>query len=196
MTGGTGFTAKVERADVASEFEIVFSAAEIERTVAAIAARVRADYAGAPLLLVGILKGAAIFTADLMRALGDYPLDLDFMVVASYGSGRAHDSTGDVRILKDLDHNPAGQHVLLVEDIVDEGFTLAYLLNNIRSRGPASVRACALIDKPFHRKTPVTVDYVGLTAPDAFLVGYGLDHQERFRNLPYICKLPAPAERI
>jgi hypoxanthine phosphoribosyltransferase len=168
--------------------EVVFSAHDITQAVNRIAERIRSDYAGEPLLMIGVLKGAISFVSDLMRALGDYPLYIDFMVVASYGTGRS-DGRGDVRLLKDLDRNPAGQHVLLVEDIVDEGFTLEYLLKNVAARAPRSIRACALVDKPFHRKTDVTVDYVGLRAPDAFLVGYGLDHQERFRNLPYICKL-------
>ena len=178
------------------QLEVVFSIADIARAVDEIARRVRADLRGETLLMVGVLKGAAIFFADLMRALGDYPMEIDFMVVTSYGTGRAVKGSGGVRILKDLDVDPLGRHVLLVEDIVDEGLTLTYLLENLRSRGPASLRACTLLDKPFHRCTDVVVDYVGLSAPDAFLVGYGLDHQERFRNLPYICKLPAPAERI
>jgi hypoxanthine phosphoribosyltransferase len=201
MTGGTHSTVsaarKAQLADEgASPGEVVFTAADIAAAIDTIAAHVRRDYGGEPLLLVGVLKGAAIFAADLMRALGDYPLMIDFMVVASYGIGRFDDAAGNVRILKDLDRNPAGHNVLLVEDIVDEGLTLEYLLKNLKSRAPKSLRACALVDKPFHRKTEVVVDYVGLKAPDAFLVGYGLDHQERFRNLPYICKLQAPPERI
>jgi hypoxanthine phosphoribosyltransferase len=167
--------------------DVVFSSEDIAAAVKGIADRVRADYAGTPFTLVGVLKGAAVFTSDLMRALGDYPLSVDFMVVNSYNTGRKTGS--DVRLLKDLDHNPAGQHVLLVEDIVDEGLTLAYLLNNLRSRNVASLRSCALLDKPFHRKVNVEIDYIGMEAPDTFLVGYGLDWQERFRNLPYICKL-------
>jgi len=136
-----------------------------------------------------------MFVADLMRALGDYPLAIDFMIVTSYGTGRS-DGSKDVRIAKDIDGDIRGKHVLIVEDIVDEGVTLSYLLEHIRSRGPASLRACALLDKAFHRHAGVTIDFIGLDAPDAFLVGYGLDHQERFRNLPYICKLQTSAERI
>jgi hypoxanthine phosphoribosyltransferase len=188
MTAGTQ---PIASASAAAPGEVVFSASDIARAVETIAARVRSDYRSEPLLMVGVLKGAALFTADLMRALGDYPLTVDFMVVTSYGIGR-DDATNDVRMLKDLDRNPAGQHVLLVEDIVDEGLTLEYLLHNLHSRAPKSLRACTLIDKPFHRKTSVVVDYVGLRGPDAFLVGYGLDHQERFRNLPHICKLQTP----
>jgi len=179
-----------------AQTEIVFSAAEIARAVESIATRVRATYRGETLTLVGVLKGAAIFIADLMRALGDYPLTIDFMVVTSYGTGRSSGGTSGVRILKDLDHDPRGRNILLVEDIVDEGVTLRYLLDNLRSRGPATLRACALLDKPFRRLEGVTIDFVGCSAPDAFLVGYGLDHKERFRNLPYISKLQAPAERI
>jgi len=169
--------------------DVVFTAHDIEQAVGRIAQQVRADYAGEPLFMVGVLKGAVLFAGDLMRALGDYPLSVDFIVVSSYGTGRGYDSGGNVRLLKDLDRNPSGQHVLLVEDIVDEGLTLDYLLKNLASRGPRSLRSCTLVDKPFHRKIDVKVDYIGLSAPDAFLVGYGLDHQERFRNLPYICKL-------
>lgn len=167
--------------------EIVFTERDIADAVARLADRIRSDYRGEPILLVAVLKGAMLFAADLMRALGDYPLTIDFVAVASYGTGR--DAGGEVRLLKDLDVNPAERHVLLVEDIVDEGLTLDYLTGNLRSRAPASVRACALIDKPFHRKTKVVVDYIGLVAPDAFLVGYGLDYQEMYRNLPYIGKL-------
>jgi hypoxanthine phosphoribosyltransferase len=171
--------------------DIVFSREDIDRAVTAIAQRIRDDYRGEPLLMVGVLKGAILFVGDLMRALSDYPISVDFVVVASYGTGRT-DGRGNVRILKDLDRNPSGHHILLVEDIVDEGYTLEYLLENMATREPRSLRACALVDKPFHRKTAIEVDYVGLRAPDAFLVGYGLDYQERFRNLPYICKLQAP----
>ncbi|MDQ2817322.1 MAG: hypoxanthine phosphoribosyltransferase [Candidatus Eremiobacteraeota bacterium] len=165
----------------------VFSAAEIAAAVQRIAVAIRADYAGAELMMVGVLKGAVLFAGDLMRALGDYPLIVDFIVVNSYNTGR--DGGSQVRLLKDLDIDPAGRHLLLVEDIVDEGLTLDYLLKNLRSRGPLSVRSCALLNKPYHRKIAVVPDYVGLEAPDAFLVGYGLDFQERFRNIPHICKL-------
>jgi hypoxanthine phosphoribosyltransferase len=167
--------------------QVVFTADDIQRAIARMAEQIRSDYGGEPILLVGILKGAVLFSADLMRALADYPVSVDFMVVSSYGTGR--EGAGDVRLLKDLDRNPADQHVIIVEDIVDEGLTLEYLLGNLKSRDVRSLRACALVNKPFHRKVDVRVDYVGLVAPDAFLVGYGLDYQERYRNLPYICKL-------
>lgn len=162
--------------------------------MARLAREIKSHAAGRPLLLVGVLKGALPFSADLMRAMGDYPLTIDFMVVSSYGSGRSGNS--DVRLLKDLDQSPSGKHILLVEDIVDEGYTLDYLLNNLRSRHAASIVSCALINKPFHRALNVAPDYVGLQAPDdAFLVGYGLDFQERFRNLPHIRQLQAGFQR-
>ena len=168
--------------------KIVFSAEDIARAVARLAGEIRVASQGRPLLMVGVLKGALPFAADLMRAMGDYPLLIDFMVVSSYGAGR--DGSVHVRLLKDLDTSPSGRHILLVEDIVDEGYTLSYLLNNLRSRDAASVQSCALIDKPFHRAIDVKPDYVGLrAAEDAFLVGYGLDFQEHFRNLPHIRQL-------
>jgi hypoxanthine phosphoribosyltransferase len=170
--------------------DVVFSEGDIAAAVARLGDAIRARNAGRPLVAVGILKGALTFTADLIRALGDYPLTVDFMVVSSYGTGRT--TNMDVRILKDLDQSPSGKHLLIVEDIVDEGYTLAYLLNNLRSRNAASVQSCALINKPFHRAVDVQPDFVGLVAPaDSFLVGYGLDFQERFRNLPHIRHLQA-----
>ena len=168
--------------------KVVFSEEDIARAVARLGAEIRDRNNGLPLLMIGVLKGALPFAADLMRALGEYPLMIDFMVVSSYGAGRSGDV--NVRLLKDLEQNPAGRHLLLVEDIVDEGHTLAYLLNNLRSRQAASIQTCALIDKPFHRVVDVKPDYIGLRAPeDAFLVGYGLDFQEHFRNLPHIRQL-------
>jgi len=170
--------------------DVVFSEAEIAAAVARLAQAIRARNALRPLVAVGILKGALVFTADLIRALGDYPLMVDFMVVSSYGTGRTTNT--DVRILKDLDQSPSGKHLLIVEDIVDEGYTLSYLLNNLKSRNAASVQSCALINKPFHRAVDVQPDFTGLVAPaDTFLVGYGLDFQERFRNLPHIRHLQA-----
>jgi len=174
--------------------KIVFSEHDIAAAVARLGGEIRAGCGGQPLLMVGVLKGALPFAADLMRALGEYPLTVDFMVVSSYGNGR--DGEVDVRLLKDLDTSPSGQHILLVEDIVDEGYTLSYLLNNLRSRHAASVQSCALINKSFHRAVNVQPDYVGLQAPDdAFLVGYGLDFQEHFRNLPHIRQLQAGFQR-
>jgi hypoxanthine phosphoribosyltransferase len=174
--------------------KVVFSEQEIAAAVSRLGREIREASGGQPLLMVGVLKGALPFAADLMRALGEYPLTVDFMVVSSYGDGRKGDV--DVRLLKDLDTNPAGRHILLVEDIVDEGYTLSYLLNNLRSRDASSVRSCALINKTFHRAVKVEPDYVGLQAPDdAFLVGYGLDFQEHFRNLPHIRQLQAGFQR-
>ncbi|HEV2878668.1 MAG TPA: hypoxanthine phosphoribosyltransferase [Candidatus Eremiobacteraceae bacterium] len=174
--------------------KVIFSAEDIAGAVARLGREIRDGCGGHPLLMVGVLKGALPFAADLMRALGDYPLTVDFMVVSSYGSGR--DGDVDVRLLKDLETSPAGRHILLVEDIVDEGYTLSYLLNNLRSRNVESVHSCALIDKPFHRAVDVRPDYVGLQAPDdVFLVGYGLDFQEHFRNLPHIRQLQAGFQR-
>jgi hypoxanthine phosphoribosyltransferase len=167
---------------------VVFEADEIAAAVSRVAGEIRRDFHGKRILMVGVLKGALLFLSDLMRELADHPLTIDFVVVSSYGSN-AQGRNG-VRLLKDLDQSPDVEHVLLVEDIVDEGFTLAYLLNNMRSRKAASVRSCALIDKPFRRAVDVKADYVGLhAASDAFLVGYGLDFQERFRNLPHIRQL-------
>lgn len=174
--------------------KVIFSADDIAATVRRLAGEIKAGFGGDPVHMVAILKGALLFAADLMRALDDYPVTVDFMVVSSYGTGRH--GRADVRLLKDLDHSPVGKHVLLVEDIVDEGYTLSYLLGNLRSRRPAQVQACALIDKPFHRAVDVKVDYIGMRAPDdTFLVGYGLDFQERFRNLPHIRQLPSQAPR-
>lgn len=180
------------RAHVVPELgKVVFSAEDIAQTVARLASEIRERNCSRPLLMVGVLKGALPFAADLMRALGDYPLTIDFMVVSSYGTGRSGDV--NVRLLKDLEQNPSGRHLLLVEDIIDEGHTLAYLVNNLRSRQAASVQSCVLIDKPFHRVVDIKPDYSGLRAPDdAFLVGYGLDFQEHFRNLPHIRQLKDP----
>ena len=167
---------------------VVFSEDAIAGAVARIAGQLKVEFDGQPIHMVAILKGALLFSADLMRALGEYPVTIDFMVVSSYGTGRS--GKADVRLLKDLDQSPSGKNVVLVEDIIDEGYTLSYLLANMRSRRPLRVQSCALIDKPFHRAVNVKPDYVGLQAPDdAFLVGYGLDFQERFRNLPHIRQL-------
>src|SRR4051795_5865479 len=144
------------------------------------------DYAGRELFLVGVLKGAVFFLADLMRHL-DVPCALDFMAVASYGSST--DSSGVVRILKDLDDSIEGRHVLIVEDIVDSGLTLQYLLRNLRARGPESVEVCALLTKPERRKIELEARYVGFEIPNRFAIGYGLDHDERYRNLPFVAAL-------
>ena len=144
------------------------------------------DYEGRDLFLVGVLKGAVFFLSDLMRAL-DVPSEVDFMAVASYGSST--DSSGVVRILKDLDASIEGREVLIVEDIVDSGLTLSYLLRTLRAREPKSLEVCALLTKPERRKVELPIRYVGFEIPNRFVVGYGLDHAERYRNLPYVAVL-------
>ena len=166
--------------------EILVQADDVRRRVRELGAEIGRDYAGKDLLLVGILKGAVFFLADLMRAI-DIPCEVDFMAVASYGS--ATDSSGVVRILKDLDQPIDGRNVLIVEDIVDSGLTLQYLLRNLGARDPASLGICALLTKPDRRKVELDARYVGFEIPDRFAIGYGLDYQERFRNLPYVAAL-------
>lgn len=166
--------------------EILFSAAQINERVREMGAQIAADYAGQELILIGILKGACLFLSDLMRAI-DAPLSVEFMAVSSYG--KAQRSSGEVRIVKDLDVSIEGKNVMVVEDIVDTGLTLSYLLQNLRSRGAASVKLAALLDKPEPRKSFVDIDYIGFEVPNRFLVGYGLDAAERYRNLPFIAVL-------
>ena len=144
------------------------------------------DYAGKDLLLVCVLKGAVFFLSDLMRQI-DVPCEVDFMAVASYGD--ATESSGVVRILKDLEAAIEDRHVLIVEDIVDSGLTLEYLMRNLKSRGPASLEVCALLTKPARRKTEVRAKYIGFEIPNRFAIGYGLDHAEKHRNLPYVAAL-------
>ncbi|MGI5877448.1 MAG: hypoxanthine phosphoribosyltransferase [Christensenellales bacterium] len=146
-------------------------------------AQITADYHDRSLCLIAILRGAVIFTADLMRTI-DRPLTVDFMAVSSYGAGTV--TTGAVRILKDLNADIAGLHVLIVEDVLDTGLTLRYLKENLLQRNPASLRICVMFDKPERRRVDIRADYVGFTIPDAFVVGYGLDYNERYRNLPYV----------
>lgn len=167
---------------------VLVSEDQLRERIEQIAARVDEDYAGQDLLVVGVLKGAFVLLSDLMRAL-DAKVPVDFMAVSSYGS--ATRSSGVVRILKDLDVDIEGRHVLVVEDIVDSGLTLDYLLRNLRSRGPASVEVMALLSKPARHKIEVPVRYVGFEVPDLFVVGYGLDFDERYRGLPYIGTLRA-----
>ena len=166
--------------------EVLVTAEQLQRRVAELGRKITADYAGRSLLLVGVLKGAVFFLSDLMRYI-EVPVEVDFMAVASYGS--ATDSSGVVRILKDLDASIEGRHVLIVEDIVDSGLTLQYLLRNLGSRNPASLEVCALLTKPERRKVDLPTRYVGFEIPDRFVVGYGLDHAERHRNLPYVAVL-------
>ena len=166
--------------------EILVPADELSARVRALGEQISADYAGRDLLLVGVLKGAVFFLSDLMRALA-VPCEVDFMAVASYGSST--DSSGVVRILKDLDASIEGRHVLIVEDIVDSGLTLSYLLRTMRAREPASLEVCALLTKPERRKSNVEIRYVGFEIPNRFVIGYGLDHAQRFRQLPYVAVL-------
>jgi hypoxanthine phosphoribosyltransferase len=167
---------------------IVFSADEISATVTRLAREIANDYASRPVLLLGVLKGALFLIADLARALPP-ALDagIDFLAVSSYGN--SHASSGEVRLLKDTSESVEGKHVVIVEDIVDHGLTLQYLHDLLGRRNPASLRSCVLLDKPYRRLTDVRIDYRGLVAPDTFIVGYGLDYQEKFRSLPYLAKL-------
>jgi hypoxanthine phosphoribosyltransferase len=166
--------------------ETLVEADALQRRVRELGREVSRDYLGRDLLLVCVLKGAVFFASDLMRQL-DIPCELDFMAVASYGS--ATDSSGVVRILKDLDAPIEGRDVLIVEDIVDSGLTLQYLLRSLGARNPASVEVCALLTKPERRKVDLPVKYVGFEIADCFAIGYGLDHGERYRNLPYVAAL-------
>ena len=158
--------------------------------VAELGADVSADYAGKDILLVGVLKGAVFFMADLMRHLS-IPCEVDFMAISSYGAST--DSSGVVRILKDLDISIEGRDVLVVEDIIDSGLTLSYLTRNLESRNPASLEICALLTKPDRREIDVHVRYTGFEIPNEFVIGYGLDFGERYRNLPYVAVLDPDA---
>jgi hypoxanthine phosphoribosyltransferase len=163
--------------------EILIDEETLAARVAELGAGVSADYEGRDLLLIGVLKGAVFFMADLMRHL-TVACEVDFMAISSYGD--ATDSSGIVRILKDLDINIEGRDVLVVEDIIDSGLTLSYLIRNLESREPASLEVCALLTKPSRREIDVPVRYVGFEIPNKFVVGYGLDFAERYRNLPYV----------
>ena len=166
--------------------EVLVQADDLQHRVRQLGEEITADYEGKELLLVGVLKGAIFFLSDLMRQIY-VPCEVDFMAVASYGS--ATDTSGIVRILKDLDAAIEGRHVLIIEDIVDSGLTLQYLLRTLEARNPASLEVCALLTKPDRRKVDLPARYIGFEIPDRFAVGYGLDHAERFRNLPYIAAL-------
>ena len=163
--------------------EVLFSEQEIQDKIAELAKSIDEDYRGKELLLVGVLKGAVMVMADLARAL-ETPVSMEFMAVSSYGSSTS--SSGVVRILKDLDREIEGRHVLVVEDIIDSGLTLSWLLGNLRSRHPASLEVCTLLRKPDAIKVDVPVRYVGFDIPNEFVVGYGLDYAERYRDLPFI----------
>ncbi len=171
---------------------ILISGEEIQLTVRSLGERITEDYRGRNLLLIGVLKGAFVVMADLSRHIR-LPVEFDFMAVASYGA--ATQTSGVVRILKDLDHDLEGRNVLLVEDIVDSGLTLNYLLKNLRGRRPTSLEVCALLQKSGNQKVPLDIKYRGFEIPPEFVVGYGLDYAERFRNLPYIATLRPEAYR-
>ena len=166
--------------------EILVQQDDLAHRIAQLGEEISRDYKGRSLLLVGVLKGAIFFVSDLMRHL-EGECEVDFMAVASYGSQT--DTSGVVRILKDLDAPIEGRDVLIVEDIVDSGLTLSYLLRTLKARDPASLEVCALLTKPERRKIDLPIRYVGFEIPDRFAIGYGLDHAERFRNLPYVAVL-------
>jgi hypoxanthine phosphoribosyltransferase len=163
--------------------EVLIDRETLQRRISELGEEISADYAGRDLLLVGVLKGAVFFMADLMRGL-TIPCEIDFMAISSYGDST--DSSGVVRILKDLDINIEGRDVLVVEDIIDSGLTLSYLMRNLEAREPASLEICALLTKPERREIEVPVRYVGFEIPNRFVIGYGLDFAERYRNLPYV----------
>ena len=181
-------------AQLTSEFsnpniEILISEEQIRDRIKELGGQISRDYAGLNPLLIGVLKGACFFLSDLMRAV-DTRLSVEFMAISSYGSSTR--TSGEVRIMKDLDVPIEGRHILVVEDIVDTGLTLSYLLANLKSRGAASVKLAALLDKFERRQKEVTIDYLGFKIPDEFVVGYGLDFAERYRNLPFIGVLKNP----
>ncbi|QEH69005.1 hypoxanthine phosphoribosyltransferase [Cellulosilyticum sp. ST5] len=168
------------RADIE---EILYSEEALNARLTELGEQITNDYAGKPLTVISILKGSNIFTSDLVRKI-NLPLKMDFMAVSSYGN--ATESTGVVRIIKDLDGSVEGENLLIVEDIVDSGLTLKYLKEILLTRNPASVKICTLLDKPARRKESVNIDYLGFEVPDGFIVGYGIDYAERYRNLPYV----------
>jgi hypoxanthine phosphoribosyltransferase len=163
--------------------EVLIDRDALQRRIEELGEEISADYAGRDLLLIGVLKGAVFFMADLMRNL-TIPCEIDFMAISSYGDST--DSSGVVRILKDLDINIEGRDVLIVEDIIDSGLTLSYLMRNLEAREPASLEICALLTKPDRREADVHVRYIGFEIPNRFVIGYGLDFAERYRNLPYV----------
>ena len=162
---------------------VLLSEEQLRQRVRELGEEISKEYAGKEILMIGVLRGAVMFMADLARAI-TVPVMIDFMAVSSYGTSTS--SSGIVRILKDLDEEVAGKHVLIVEDIIDSGLTLSYLVDNIKSRHPASVRICTLLNKPERRKVDLEVNYNGFVVPDEFVVGYGLDYAEKYRNVPFI----------
>ncbi|HEY2553136.1 MAG TPA: hypoxanthine phosphoribosyltransferase [Streptosporangiaceae bacterium] len=174
----------MDASDMGAELDsVLISRERLQQRIVELAGQIDADYAGRELLLVGVLKGAVMVMADLARAM-HLPVTMDWMAVSSYGSGTK--SSGVVRILKDLDADITGRDVLVVEDIVDSGLTLSWLVQNLQSRGPASVRVCVLLRKPSAARMQVDVDYVGFDIENVFVVGYGLDYDQRYRTLPFV----------
>ena len=183
-------------AQIPSEFsnpnlEVLLSQEQLQTRIKELGAEITREYAGLNPLLIGVLKGACFFLSDLLRAI-DTRLGIEFIAISSYGTSTR--TSGEVRILKDLDVPIEGRHILVVEDIVDTGLTLSYLLANLESRGAASVKLAALLDKFERREKDVKIDYLGFQIPDAFVVGYGLDYAERYRNLPFIAVLKNPEQ--
>jgi len=165
------------------KLSILFTSGQIAATVKKLAAEIRQDYLTKHPILIGVLKGSFMFMADLIRLL-DFPLEVEFIRLSSYGKGK--ESAGKIKVVQGLRAEVKGRHVLVIEDIVDTGLTISFLLDYLRKKKPASLKLCALTNKPSRRQAPVNIDYLGLTVPDKFIVGYGLDWDERFRNLPDI----------
>lgn len=165
---------------------ILFSEGELKERVSELGKAITEAYTGKELLMIGVLKGANVFMSDLMRAV-DLPIQIDFIAASSYGTST--ESSGVVRIVKDLDYSIEGKHVMIVEDIIDTGLTLKYLYDNFSARKPASLSIISLLDKPERRKAEITVDYTGFEIPDEFIVGYGIDYAEKYRNLPFVATL-------
>ncbi len=184
MTPNRARVARVDDKDMGSDLQsVLITKEEIDAKLAELAAKIDAEYAGKELLIVGVLKGAVMVMADLARALST-PVTMDWMAVSSYGAGTQ--SSGVVRILKDLDTDIKGKHVLIVEDIIDSGLTLSWLLSNLGSREPASLEVCTLLRKPDAAKVDIDVKWIGFDIPNEFVVGYGLDFAEKYRNLPFV----------
>lgn len=167
--------------------KVLITGEQIEARAKEMAEQISKDYNGEPILVVGILRGASIFLAELFKNLKGYNVELDFMSLSSYGAGTS--SSGEVKMIKDLTEPIDGKNVLIVEDIIDTGITLTYLIKVLEARNPKSIKLCSLLDKPSRRRVELKGDYVGFEIPDCFVVGYGLDYDEKFRNLPDVCVL-------
>lgn len=180
-------TVSLEKTDLTRGVgRVLFSQADICRRVAELGAQISQDYAGRNPLAIGVLRGVVFFMSDLLRTI-TVPVRVDFMAISRYSPGER--TKGPVRLIKDLDLSVEGQHVLFVEDVIDTGLTLSYLLRLLRARGPSSLEVCTLFDKPQHRLADIPLRYKGFDLPDRFVVGYGLDHKEAYRHLPYVAEL-------